>query len=152
MRYAAHLLFQYRVVPDSRKRRTCESRVLVFEASDPRSALKEAQRLGRGRAFRYCNVQGGTVHVEFLGLIDLIGLEPECETDEVWYRMFTTSHPERLLTPVEHLSALRDLRNHVIGSAMWAAPAQPRTRGTRSRTAKRSRLTNGIAQPRTRRR
>ena len=99
VRYVANMLFQYRVVPDARKRRTCEKRFVVFNAESPDGAFRRALRLGKARQHRYRNVSGGMVYVEFLGLIDLLELDSVCEPDEVWYSMFATTNPHRLIAP-----------------------------------------------------
>jgi Domain of unknown function (DUF4288) len=126
-RYAANMLFQYRVVPAVQKRCTCESRIVVFKAASPSVALRTARRLGKERGYTYRNVLGGRVHVEFLGLIELLELEPECAADETWYRMFTSSRPKRFLARPKELSAFQS-KARTIGSAIWAVPASPHQR------------------------
>lgn len=88
-RFAAKLLFQFRVVVDgeSSRRRTCEERTVVFRAASARSALANARRKGRSAQYRYKNDQGNPVHFEFVGVTDLLCLGPECAPDEVWYDM-----------------------------------------------------------------
>lgn len=127
MRYVANMLFQYRVVPDVRKRRTCEKRLVVFKAESPDEAFRRAFRLGKARQHRYRNVSGGMVYVEFLGLIDLLQLDSVCQSDEVWYSIFATRNPRRLITPNKKLAAFKDVSGN-IGAAIWAAPALPKSR------------------------
>jgi hypothetical protein len=127
MRYVANMLFQYRVVPDVRKRRTCEKRLVVFKAESPDEAFRRALRFGKARQHRYRNVSGGMVYVEFLGLIDLLELDSVCQPDEVWYSMFATTNPRRLITPTKKLAVFMDVPGN-IGAAIWAAPALPQSR------------------------
>ena len=123
MRFAAHLLFQYRVSRPVRKRTMSEAQIVVLRARDARSALSKALKIGKRRQVRYKNVFGGTVSIEFLGLIDLLDLDPACGPDEVWYRMFDSSNPRKYLTPRQRLSAFATGPDTRIGNAIWAAPA-----------------------------
>ena len=86
-RYAAKLLFQFRVTVDgdSGKRRTCEERIVVMDAASGKAALARAKRKGKESQYRYDNSEGNPVSFEFIGVMDLLCLDPECEQDEVWY-------------------------------------------------------------------
>lgn len=88
-RYAAKLLFQFRVTADgeSNRRRLCEERIVLIEADSPASALATAKRRGRAGKHRYKNPAGDAVHFEFVGVMDLMHLGVECEPGEVWYEM-----------------------------------------------------------------
>jgi hypothetical protein len=121
------MLFQYRVVPDARKRGSCEKRLVVFDAESPDEAFRHALRLGKARQHRYRNMNGGMVYVEFLGLIDLLELDSVCESDEVWYSMFATSNPHRLITPTKNLAVFKDVPGN-IGAAIRAVPALTKLR------------------------
>jgi hypothetical protein len=94
-RFAAMLLFQFRVMAngESNKRRLCEKRLIVFDARDARSALREAMRRGRSAQHHYSNDFGGLVYFEFVGVLDLLHLGLECEPDEVWYRLCRMVEP-----------------------------------------------------------
>ena len=96
-RYSAKLMFQFRVDRngDSGKRRKCEERIVVLQASTAVSALRKAKRIGTKCEISYANTDGNTVYFEFIGVIDLLHLGVECEADEVWYEI-----RERLL-PME---------------------------------------------------
>jgi hypothetical protein len=85
-RYAAKLLFQFRVVVDgeSSKLRTCEERIVVFSAASAKAALGVARRKGNAGQFRYLNSDQNPVHFEFVGVMDLICLMTSAR-DEVWY-------------------------------------------------------------------
>ncbi len=117
-RYCAKLLFQFRVVVngDSRARRLCEERMLVFRAASPRLALAEAKRRGRAAQHRYRNNAGEAVHFEFVGILDLLQLGVECEADEVWYDLVERVRPmERrhaILPKEDALNAIRLARPH----------------------------------------
>lgn len=77
-RYAAKLLFQYRVIVDgdSGKRRTCEERIILLEANSAPNALRLAKRNGRLSQHQYKNSDGNAVHFEFVGVMELLFLEP----------------------------------------------------------------------------
>jgi hypothetical protein len=94
-RYAAKLLFQYRVLISGRpnKMRVCEETMIVFRASNARNALAYAKKHGRSRRFRYKDHQGNPVHFEFVGLTDLLLLGPECSREEVWYDIKVIKKP-----------------------------------------------------------
>lgn len=87
MKFAAKILFQFRVVAggESNVMRTCEERIIVFDAPTARTTLAEAKKRGKKAQHRYKNDGGGLVHFEFVGVMDLLHLGAECEDDEVWY-------------------------------------------------------------------
>lgn len=113
-RYAAKLFFQFRVVVngDSGIRRLCEERMIVFWAKSARSALAEAKRRGRAAQHRYRNDEGNPVHFEFVGVMDLLELGVECDSDEVWYDIVERVKPmerkAQLLPPEKMLNAIRN--------------------------------------------
>jgi Domain of unknown function (DUF4288) len=113
LRFAAKLLFQFRVVVDDipNTMRTCEERIVVFHAPTARRALAQAKRRGKAAKHTYANSDGNPVHFEFVGVLDLLHLGAECEEDEVWYSIVERKLPmERaatLLPKEADLSALR---------------------------------------------
>ena len=86
-RYSALLLFQFRVMVrgDPGKRRLCEERIVHFKARSAQRALAIAKRRGKTAQHWYVNDEGYRVYFEFIGVMDLRYLGPECERDEVWY-------------------------------------------------------------------
>jgi len=112
-RYSARLLFQFRVVlnGDAGKRRLCEERIITFTAPQARAALSEAKRRGRAAQHTYTNCNGCPVHFEFVGLVELLCLDPQCDADEVWYHIVERVTPmERrasLIPPEDQLNAIR---------------------------------------------
>jgi hypothetical protein len=96
------LLFQFRVVMAgvSNKRRLCEKRLILLDAADGQEALRAAKRRGRQAQHKYLNGTGGRVHFEFVGVLDLLRLGPECEADGVWYDLV------RLVEPMERRARL----------------------------------------------
>lgn len=86
-RYSAKLLFQYRVLAEGKPNvmRTCEERMIVLRAKSAHDALTAAKRHGKNAEFRHKNPAGHRVFFEFVGVLDLLHLGPECEPDEVWY-------------------------------------------------------------------
>ncbi|UJB19070.1 MULTISPECIES: DUF4288 domain-containing protein [Lysobacter] len=115
-RYSAKLLFQFRVVVqgDSGIMRTCEERIIVFRAPGARRALAEAKRRGRKAQHDYRNSDGNRVFFEFVGVMDLLSLGPECDDEEVWYDIVVRKQPmeraAQLLPDESELSAIREIR------------------------------------------
>jgi hypothetical protein len=101
-RYAAKLLFQFRVNVDgdSGKRRICEERIINFMARTSQQALKAAKRHGKKGEFSYNNSDGNLVSIEFVGIIELKCFGSEVKADEVWYEI-----RDRLL-PMERRSKI----------------------------------------------
>lgn len=112
-RYAAKLLFQFRVTVDGSygKRRTCEERIILIQARSAAQALAWAKRKGRHQEHRYSNSDGNPVDVQFIGVMELKRLDLVCEDDEVWYeiteRLLPMERAERLIPPEESLEAIR---------------------------------------------
>ena len=104
-RFAAKLLFQFRVMigNDPGKRRICEERIVVIEAVSAKTALAEAKRIGRKGRLKYRNTDGNEVHFEFIGVLELMHLGPECEPNEVWYEI------KEMLTPMERAKKILPL-------------------------------------------
>jgi hypothetical protein len=113
-RYAAKLLFQFRVVVDGSPgvRRTCEERIITLSAAHCRAALREAKRHGRAAQHRYKNSNGDPVYFEFIGVLELLRLDPACELNEVWYKITTRvrpmEHRRSIIPPESQLSAIRN--------------------------------------------
>jgi hypothetical protein len=113
-RYAAKLLFEFRVMVDGLPavRRTCEERIIVFPAPHGRAALREAKRRARAAQHRYKNNHGNPVHFEFVGVLELLRLDPVCESDEVWYDIVERVRPSERRTSIvpreRNLSAIRN--------------------------------------------
>jgi hypothetical protein len=108
-RYAAKLLFQFRVLVDGDPgiRRLCEERIITFHARGGRAALAEASRQGEAGQHRYRNSDGNSVSFDFVGVLDLLELGMECEPNEVWYDIVERVHPmerrARLIPPSSRL-------------------------------------------------
>jgi hypothetical protein len=96
LRYAAKLLFQFRVIVKGKPNsmRTCEERIVVFGASTPALALAEAKKRGRDGEHSYQNHAGNDVHFEFIGVLDLMHLGAECDEEEVWYDIKVMMRPK----------------------------------------------------------
>jgi hypothetical protein len=86
-RFSAKLLFQYRVDLGraSGKRRTCEERIVVFSAASPAKAVAAAKKQGKASEFSYRNDENNPVHIEFVGVLDILPHGPEMEEGVVWY-------------------------------------------------------------------
>jgi hypothetical protein len=89
-RFAAKLLFQFRVAGQPNKRVFCEERIVVYDARSPAQAISLAKgKFGKQREYHYENASHATVRVEFVGVMDMIDLgSPElrqASPEEVWY-------------------------------------------------------------------
>jgi hypothetical protein len=95
-RYTAKLLFQYRVLVNGTPNimRTCEERMVVLRASSARNALSAAKQRGKRAEFQQTNPAGGRLLFEFVGVLDLLLLGPECDEDEVWYDIKVIKQPK----------------------------------------------------------
>ena len=114
-RYAAKLLFQFRVLVAGSPgvRRTCEERIITLSATHAQAALRESKRRGRAAQHRYKNSDGNAVHFEFVGVLELLRLDPACEADEVWYDITDRVRPmERRASIIPPESRLSAIRNH----------------------------------------
>ena len=113
-RFAAKLLFQFRVVVDGESgvMRLCEERILLLRAPTAREALAAAKRRGKRAQHRYTNDAGNAVFFEFVGLMDLLELGVECEEDKVWYTITQRKLPmERAAAILPAESELCAIRN-----------------------------------------
>lgn len=85
-RFAAKLLFQFRVGPSAQnRRRLCEERTILLRANSPKEALRQAQRAGNSARSKYVNSDSRNVYFEFVGVLDLLHLGRECNQNQVWY-------------------------------------------------------------------
>lgn len=84
-RFAAKLMFQWRVIRPTQKRRLCEDRIICFDSRNTKSALTHARNYGRSANYRYTNANNEEVAFEFIGIMDLLELGAECGPQEVWY-------------------------------------------------------------------
>jgi hypothetical protein len=113
-RYAAKLLFQFRVVVDgdSGKRRTCEERIIAVPAPSATRALALAKSYGKRAQHKYKNSDGNWGFREFVGVMQLLRLDPECGAEEVWYeiteRLLPMERAERIIPPESELNAIRN--------------------------------------------
>ncbi len=113
-RYAAKLLFQWRVVinGDSGKRRLCEERIIIITAPDGKKALTKAKQIGRSAYHRSKNDEKNIVHFEFVGILDLLHLGISTEKNEVWYDIVEKLQPmERRAKIIPSESDLCAIRN-----------------------------------------
>src|SRR5438045_8906807 len=87
LRYAAKLLFQFRMEDNgqSRRRRLCEERIVLFTARSDREAITRAKRRGDRAQYDYVNTAGKRVLLGFVGGRDMIQVWTECSQEEVGY-------------------------------------------------------------------
>src|SRR5688572_22708332 len=120
-KYGANLLLSYGVKEAPSARPLCERRIVVFEASGVRAAIRRAKQLGRRAEHHYKNADGRTVEIKFVGLIDVIDLNGT-GPEEAYYSMRRTTRPERHVRADADLSVVTS-ESRPIGSAWWAVPA-----------------------------
>jgi hypothetical protein len=103
--YAAKLLFQYRVqivkTGICNKKRPCSVETVIICAKSPKIALRKAKRVGKDGEVSYLNTDGNKVHVEFVGITEMIDIDFVVRTDQkvwVWFG--------DLLTPMERKEKL----------------------------------------------
>jgi hypothetical protein len=112
LRFAAKLLFQFRVMLNGRpnRRRLCEERMVLIPARHAEEAYQLALKAGRASQHRYKNQAGNPVHFEFVGILDLLQLGVECGPDEVWYdlkyMLMPKERSKRILPPKRKLNAI----------------------------------------------
>lgn len=95
--YAAHLIFESRVGHALEMDPLCEDRVVLFFASDERSAREAAVQYGQREKQAYRNERGEPVEWFFVGLDELeeLGSDPEKTGWEVASRHFRRSDLRR---------------------------------------------------------
>ena len=120
IRYAANLLFEFRIKEAQSTRPLCEKRIVVFRASGARDAIRRAKRRGKQSELSYPNADDQTVQIRFLGLIDVISLDGSDE-DEAYYSLRRIANPARQVRPDAQLSVVVS-EHRRIGSSWWAVP------------------------------
>ena len=116
--YAAKLLFEFRVVAGkSRNRmRLCEERIVLVDHSSALRALRQVERQAKTDKLDYHNSDGSKVLFRFVGVLDLLHLDFECEPNEVWYdlsrRLLPMERRRSILPKRTDLHAIRWERLH----------------------------------------
>jgi len=116
-RYAAKLLFQFRIVTSGRanKIRDIEERIITCAQDTAELAFKFSEGYGRKSEYSYKNDAGGKVFFEFIGIVDLVHLGNETTKEEVWYDIRRALKPmerRKALVPTKHdLSAFKVVRH-----------------------------------------
>lgn len=95
-KYSVKLLFQYRITDPDKVRafRLCEERIICFKTTNHPAALKRSKNIGKESEYVFTNADGCLVLFEYIGIVDLIHLGIECETDEVWYELNVKLRPK----------------------------------------------------------
>lgn len=106
-KYAAKLLFQWRIMVDNfpGTMRLCEERIINLRATSGKEALRLAKSHGKKAQYSNKNSHGNPVHFEFVGIMDLQHLGIECSRGEVWYNIATYKKPmerKQKLIPAEN--------------------------------------------------
>jgi Domain of unknown function (DUF4288) len=121
-RYAAKLLFQYRVSKAGviNRRRLCEERLVVVKGSCAKEALLQVKASARASEHKYKNSDGNLVAFQFVGVLEMLHLGSECEENEYWYEI------RELMEPMERRKALCPPEGK-LNAIYWESP-NPRTR------------------------
>jgi hypothetical protein len=88
MRLACKLLFQFRVIigNSSGVFRKCEERyICINDIENVNDAIEKVFSYAQKANRTYVNPAGNKVHFEFVGVVDYILLEGECDDIEFWY-------------------------------------------------------------------
>lgn len=118
--YAAQLLFQFRVCDNgqTKKRRICEIRTIVFNARDGTSPLARATRYGKSEQTDWVDGRR-QVFLEFIGVKELLSFYGPSDPLEVWWDHVVLERPmERrgqLLPPRSKLRAFSVLPRRKTG-------------------------------------
>ena len=91
-RYAAKLLFIWDPDPvtESRSRRLCEERIVVFQSRSPHHAVRKAKTIGRAEQVRFDSGH----QLRFAGILQCMDLE-FLDSSEVWWEYQRRSNPDR---------------------------------------------------------
>ena len=120
MKYAANLLFEWRLPDRTPRGSRCEERIVVFRAPTDRKAVALAKKIGRDGQMSYLNADRKRLRVHFIGIRDLMSLGNECDRGEVWYRFFRSKSPRRLVREDRRLAVFNAART--LRSVWWAVP------------------------------
>jgi hypothetical protein len=113
IRFGAKLLFVFEVSGNAAKQfRICEERIIVVMAKTPTAAYSKAMGKGKKAQTQYHNHQGELVSVQFIGIMDLLKLDPVLSDDEVWYEIkelhVRTIGSGRLIPKYDDLTAVAE--------------------------------------------
>src|SRR5688572_13578958 len=89
-KYGAMLMFEYR--RPGVKKSPCEDRIILINAKSAKDAAKRAREYGKKEQYVYEGMYGDTIHVEFIGLKDLLALD-YVAGEEVFYEMYDAIEP-----------------------------------------------------------
>jgi hypothetical protein len=120
VKYAANLLFEWRLPGRTPRGSRCEERIVVFRAPTDRKAVPAAKKIGRAGQMSYLNADRKRLRVQFIGIRDLMSLGKECDPGEVWYRFFHPKSPRRLVREDRRLAVFNPART--MRSVWWAVP------------------------------
>ena len=96
-KYSAKLLFQFRVERNkiSNKKRLCEEKIILVNASNATEAYINISRTGKALQHNYKNSFGENVFYELVGIIEILKIDESFDKNEVWYEL------KRMLLPKE---------------------------------------------------
>jgi len=109
-RYSAKLLFIWDPDPvtESRRRRLCEERIVVFQSRSARHAVRKAKAMGSAGQLRF---KSG-LRLQFAGILQCMELGLETGPGEVWWELKRRSNPDhwarKAIRPVSRLYIFTD--------------------------------------------
>lgn len=118
-RYSARLLFQFRFLDEDSTTatiRTVEERVVVIRADSAKKALAAITKKAKAEKYTARNSDNVAYSFEFIGVLDLLHLDVEAQSnevwDEVWYDIRKMKNPmerrDKLLPKEQDLSAIKE--------------------------------------------
>lgn len=110
--YAAKLLFQIRFDRERKSAyRMAEERILLLQAMNANEAYNSFAKMGKSENRTSINDDGQRYFFEFIGIVDMIHLDIECQDNEVWYSMKGLKNPmerkKELVPGKKHLAAFK---------------------------------------------
>ena len=135
-RYSAKLLFIWDPDPvtDSRVRRLCEERIVVFRSRSARDAVRKAKALGRAAQLHFDSGH----RLRFAGVLQCMDVD-WLDPGEVWWEFQRRTRPEhwarKAVPPQSRLYVFKDKEAHNRGAGQQAHAPDSRGVGKRKRPA-----------------
>jgi hypothetical protein len=134
-RFAAKVLFQYRVEGRSAKSPTlCELRIIVCEAQSERQAVQAFRRIINSSTCEIANPGAPRVQVRPIGIVDAMELGIEADPNEFWYefRQITRAMKRREELTLHSAELLRRLSGAPLQVPRAEANSAKRTKSVAS--------------------
>jgi len=109
-RYSAKLLFIWDPDPvtESKRRRLCEERIVVFQSRSAPYAVRKAKAIGKAAQLRFKSGH----RLRFAGILQCMELAWETDTSEVWWEFKRRLNPDgfarKAISPMSRLFVFTD--------------------------------------------